>query len=298
MKFPHYFSPRQKICKNGLFILTFSALFSYLKGEVIKMVKIYLDPGHGGSDPGARGNGLVEKDLNLAIALQIRSMLLNEYEGATIRMSRTNDRTVSLSQRTSDANAWGADFFLSIHINASGGSGFESYIYPGTGSPTTTYQNIIHSEILKQVDLRDRGKKRANFHVLRETRMPALLTENGFIDHPADAAKLKNPQFIQALARGHVNGIVKAFGLRKKAGNSGPGGEPGKLYRVQIGAYKQKANAEAMAKEARNKGFQTYIFHQDGLYKVQIGAFQERKNAEALADRAKKAGFQVYINYS
>jgi len=112
MKFPHYFSPRQKICKNGLFILTFSALFSYLKGEVIKMVKIYLDPGHGGSDPGARGNGLVEKDLNLAIALQIRSMLLNEYEGATIRMSRTNDRTVSLSQRTSDANAWGADFFF------------------------------------------------------------------------------------------------------------------------------------------------------------------------------------------
>lgn len=262
------------------------------------MIKLYLDPGHGGSDPGARGNGLMEKNLTLAIALQIRSMLLNEFEGITIRMSRTNDRTVSLSQRTRDANAWGADFYLSIHINASGGTGFESYIYPGTGSPTTTYQNLIHGEILKQVDLRDRGKKRANFHVLRETGMPALLTENGFIDHPADAAKLKNPQFIRALARGHVNGIARAFGLKRKTANSGTGTKPAKLYRVQIGAYKQRANAEETAKKARNKGFQTYIFQQSGLYKVQIGAFKERKYADALADRARKAGFPAYINYS
>ncbi len=265
------------------------------------MVKIYLDPGHGGSDPGAQGNGLREKDLNLAIATQIRNMLVNEYEGVTVRMSRSNDRTLSLAQRTNDANTWGADFYLSIHINASGGTGFESYVYPKVGPPTTTYQTHIHNEVLKQVDLRDRGKKSANFHVLRETRMPAVLTENGFIDHPSDAAKLKRNDFITALARGHVNGLAKAFGLKRKAGPPpavDPGTKPGPLYRVQIGAYKERTNANATANKAKNKGFQTYIFQQDNLYKVQIGAFSERKNAEELAERAKKAGFDAYINYS
>ena len=133
-------------------------------------------------------------------------------------MSRTGDQTVSLAQRTTDANNWGADFFLSIHINAGGGTGYEDYVYPGVGAPTTTYQNRIHEEILKVVDFRDRGKKQANFHVLRETRMPALLTENGFIDTVADANKLKQSSFLQSIAQGHVNGLVRAFNLTPSSG--------------------------------------------------------------------------------
>lgn len=265
------------------------------------MVKIYLDPGHGGSDPGAQGHGLQEKNLTLAIATQIRNMLVNEYDGAVIRMSRSSDRTMSLVQRTNDANAWGADFYLSIHINAAGGTGFESFIYPNLRAPTTTYQNHIHDEVLKRIDLRDRGKKRANFHVLRESNMPAVLTENGFIDNSSDAAKLKSAAFITSLARGHVNGIVKAFGLKpKKAEQSPDPGKtpPAKLYRVQVGAYKEKNNADTMGKQAKDKGFDTYIFQQDGLYKVQIGAYADRKNAEKLSERARKAGFVPYINYS
>ena len=180
------------------------------------MVKIYIDPGHGGTDSGALGNGLQEKNLTLQIATRIRDILVAEYENVSIRMSRTGDVTRSLSQRTNDANAWGANFFLSVHINSGGGTGYEDYIYPGLSSPTTTYQNNIHEEIMKLVDFRDRGKKTANFHVLRETRMPALLTENGFIDTVADANKLNSASFIEALARGHVNGIAKSFNLPKK----------------------------------------------------------------------------------
>ncbi|MBU8732322.1 N-acetylmuramoyl-L-alanine amidase [Cytobacillus oceanisediminis] len=180
------------------------------------MVKLFIDPGHGGTDPGAVGNGLQEKNLTLQIATRIKDILTLEYDNVSIRMSRTGDQTVSLSERTNAANAWGADFFLSVHINAGGGTGYEDYVYPGVGSPTTTYQNNIHAEVLKLVDFNDRGKKQANFHVLRETRMPALLTENGFIDNANDAAKLKSSTFIENLARGHVNGIVSSFNLPKK----------------------------------------------------------------------------------
>jgi N-acetylmuramoyl-L-alanine amidase len=180
------------------------------------MVKVFIDPGHGGTDPGAVGNGLQEKNLTLQIATRIKDILTLEYDNVSIRMSRTGDQTVSLTERTNAANAWGADFFLSVHINAGGGTGYEDYVYPGVGAPTTTYQNNIHTEVIKLVDFYDRGKKQANFHVLRETSMPALLAENGFIDNANDAAKLKSSTFIENLARGYVNGIVKSFNLPKK----------------------------------------------------------------------------------
>lgn len=180
------------------------------------MFKLYLDPGHGGSDPGAVGNGLQEKDITLSIALKIRDMLLNEYQNVTVRMSRTGDTFPSLTQRTNDANQWGADFFLSIHINAGGGTGFESFVLTGVDAVTRNYQNIIHAEIAKVIGLRDRGKKQARYHVLQATKMPALLTENGFIDSAGDAAKMKDKNWIEAVARAHVTGLEKAFQLQRK----------------------------------------------------------------------------------
>ncbi|RBP85964.1 N-acetylmuramoyl-L-alanine amidase [Cytobacillus firmus] len=180
------------------------------------MLRLVLDPGHGGIDPGAQGNGLQEKNLTLQIANRIKDILNHNYDNVSIRMSRTGDQTVSLSERTSAANEWGANFFLSIHINAGGGTGYEDYVYPGVGFPTTSYQNNIHSEILKLADFKDRGKKQTNFHILRETNFPAVLTENGFIDNNNDAAKLKLSTYIEKLARGHVNGIAKSFKLPKK----------------------------------------------------------------------------------
>ena len=179
-------------------------------------MKIFIDPGHGGQDSGATGNGLREKDLTLEIATHIKNLLLSEYNNVTVKMSRTDDSYVTLTERTSSANAWGADYFLSIHINAGGGEGYEDYIYPGIGGVTKVYQSNIHSEIMKLVNFKDRGEKTANFHVLRESNMPALLTENGFIDNSRDATKLKSASFIDAIARGHVNGIAKSFALTKK----------------------------------------------------------------------------------
>ena len=181
------------------------------------MFKLFLDPGHGGSDPGAVGNGIREKDITLKIATKIREFLLNEYSNVSVLMSRTGDTYPTLSDRTNAANSWGANYFLSIHINAGGGTGFESFVYPGVGTPTTTYQSTIHSEIMKLSQLSDRGKKQSNLHVLRESNMPALLTENGFIDNANDAAKMKSDSWITNVARGHVNGLAKAFNLQKKS---------------------------------------------------------------------------------
>ncbi|MBS4188664.1 N-acetylmuramoyl-L-alanine amidase [Bacillus sp. FJAT-49705] len=183
------------------------------------MTKIFIDPGHGGTDPGAVGNGLLEKDLTLQISKRIRDLLL-EYENTQVKLSRETDQTLSLNQRTNMANAWCADFLLSVHINAGGGTGYEDFIYPGTGGATAAYQNAIHEEVMKLVDFHDRGKKQANFHMLRESNMPALLTECGFIDNANDAAKLKQTTYIEKIALGHANGIVKAFGLKKKEGVS------------------------------------------------------------------------------
>lgn len=202
-------------------------------------------------------------------------------------LSRTSDQYVSLSDRTNAANSWGADFFLSIHINAGGGTGFESYIYPGVGAPTTTYQSAIHSNVIQAVDFADRGRKTANFHVLRESAMPALLTENGFIDTVADANKLKTNSFIQSLARGYANGLEQAFNLKKTSSS--------RLYKVQVGAFKVKENADSLASSAEAKGFDTIVLLKDGLYKVQIGAFSSKDNADALAARARNAGFDAIV---
>lgn len=272
---------------------------TYIVIEVMKLVKIYIDPGHGGSDPGATGYGLREKDINLDIGKKMRDML-NDYENVTVRMSRTGDKTVSLSQRTRDANNWGADYYISIHINAGGGTGFESFVYRNVSSRTSNYQRTIHNEIMKEIDLQNRGMKKANFHVLRETRMPAILTENGFIDNRNDANKLKSSSFRTALARGHVNGIVKAFNLKKKKKETEtpPKQEsPSKneLYKVQIGAFKERKNADDLVKKAKEKGFDAFVAEDDGLFRVQIGAFKERKNAEDLEKKAKAKGLDVFI---
>jgi N-acetylmuramoyl-L-alanine amidase len=227
-------------------------------------MKFVLDAGHGGHDPGAVAHGLKEKDLTLAMAKHTGRML-GEYEGVEVIYTRTDDRYLSLEERAAIANKVGADFFLSIHINAGGGTGFESYIYNGNvSSATIAYQNVIHAEIMKAIgDVKDRGKKRANYAVLRETCMPAILTENLFIDNPNDAAKLKSEQFLLQVAHGHVQGIVKAFGLKKKAkptpSQPQQKSSDGKLYRVQVGAFSDRRNAERLAEELKKKGYPAII---------------------------------------
>src|SRR5690625_5241178 len=126
------------------------------------MIKILIDPGHGGDDSGETGNGLKEKDLTLDISKRIKNYLDDHYTGHRIKMSRTGDATVSLSERTNEANNWGADFFLSIHINSGGGTGYEDYIYNqlDDSSETAKLRSEEHTSELQSRDhLVCRGKR-------------------------------------------------------------------------------------------------------------------------------------------
>jgi N-acetylmuramoyl-L-alanine amidase len=203
------------------------------------MVKIFIDPGHGGSDPGAVGNGLKEKDLTLAISKKIRDKLAN-YEGVQVKLSRESDTSLSLKQRTDMANAWGADYLISVHINAGGGTGFESYTYNASYNgkqETNRKRSILHAEIMRQLNgVRDRGMKEANLHMVRESKMESVLTENLFIDNVNDATLLKQDNFLDKIAQGHVNGLAVIFGLKQKA-QSQPAPQPqaGDTYVVKSG---------------------------------------------------------------
>jgi len=174
------------------------------------MVKVFLDPGHGGRDPGAVANGLQEKVLTLDIALKTKNYLLRDYAGVEVRLSREGDTDVTLQERVKMANAWGAHLYVSIHVNAGGGTGFESYVYTGARPETAAYRAAIHEEVVAATGFRDRGRKVADFYVLRHTAMPAVLTENGFIDSD-DANRLRDAGFRELIARGHARGIARAI---------------------------------------------------------------------------------------
>lgn len=259
------------------------------------MKKIFIDPGHGGSDPGAVGNGLQEKDLTLNIALKLRDLLRENYTGHSIKMSRTRDRTVSLPERTNIANTWGADYLLSIHINAGGGSGFESFIYNGSfrnKARTKELGSKIHREIMQGLDFRDRGEKEANFHMLRESRMPAILTDSGFIDHVEDAKKLKSDTFLRAIAKGHARGLAKALNLKGKSIEL--------YFRVVTGSFKYQINANKRVRELRSVGFNSFITtirHQGELfYRVITGSFKDRAKAEERRKDLKERGFPSFLD--
>jgi len=172
---------------------------------------IYLDAGHGGSDPGAIGNGLHEKDVTLDIALRTKKEL--EAAGYTVIMSRTTDKYLSLSERTNHANRVNADIFVSIHINAGGGTGIETWKMANGPKPSESNKLATHiqNETIKQTGSRDRGVKDKNLHVNRESNMPSALVELGFIDTVSDANKLKQASFKNKAAKGIANGIKKYF---------------------------------------------------------------------------------------
>lgn len=176
--------------------------------------KIVIDPGHGGNDPGAEGFGLQEKNITLDIALKLRAKLAHY---ADITMTRSSDVFISLSERAAIANRIGADYFIAVHVNAGGGTGFESYTFTNGSAEGEKIREIIHKEVAAYYQANgfpDRGMKKADFAVLRNTHMPSVLLENLFIDTQADAQKLKDPSFREGAAQAMANGLIKALNLQ------------------------------------------------------------------------------------
>ncbi|MGM0827454.1 MAG: N-acetylmuramoyl-L-alanine amidase [Bacillota bacterium] len=260
------------------------------------MKTIMIDPGHGGADPGAVYKGYEEKTFNLLTALIVRDYLLANYN-VNILMTRTGNQTLSLTDRSNLANRSKPDFFLSIHHNAGGGTGFESYVYNGkVSSQTLTYQRIIHEEVMASVkapySVIDRGKKRANFHVLRETTMSSLLLEILFVDNPKDVALLNNANFRNTVAVSIARGVAKALGLPAIIDEK-------ELFKVIAGSFTKRDNADNRVNELKRKGINSFIdtavISGKTYYRVQTGAFAERVNAENQVNSLKKMGIEAFI---
>lgn len=207
------------------------------------MIKVFIDAGHGGTDSGAIGNPIIEKDFNLLIANKVISKLKNY--NCEVYHSRTTDKYVSLDDRVILSNKNNCDCFISIHCNSSVNiaTGFESYSFTGSSS----LQNNVHNEIIKVIGLKDRGKKKANFYVLKHTKAKAILLELGFINNKNDCDVLNSK--IDLIANAIVQGIVKEYDIKQKNGK----------YTIQLGVFNNKANAQALVNELKAKGYSPII---------------------------------------
>lgn len=181
------------------------------------MVKVVFDAGHGGHDSGAVGNGIREKDIVLQVVKEMEK-ISKGYDNLQVKLTRSGDTFLTLSERARIANAFNADLFISVHINAGGGVGYEDFIYTNVTNETRKAQRLINKHV-SPLFTRNRGRKSTNFQVLRDTRMSAVLTENGFIDNKSDASKLKDSKFIKSIAEAHVKAIVEMYNLKKSGNN-------------------------------------------------------------------------------
>lgn len=179
------------------------------------MSKIFIGVGHGGGDPGAVGNGLKEKDVNLSIALHLRDEL--KRHGVTVGISRTADEDDPTSEEVKECNAFAPDYAVDIHTNAGGGNGFEVYHTLSGGKGKTLAQNI-EAEVAG-IGQKSRGlKTRANsagkdyFGFIRQTKCPAVILECAFIDSE-DARKINTEEKRKAFAVAYAKGILKTLGI-------------------------------------------------------------------------------------
>lgn len=192
--------------------------------------RICIDPGHGGSDPGAQGFGLDEADAVLDIALGLADLLeadtLDPAGGGDwqVLLTRTDDLTVSLQERVDLANTWGAHRFVSIHANAFTSplaSGTETYCYQ-EATTAALMRDRVQEEMVAAWGLVDRGTKTAGFYVLVNTAMPASLSETAFITNPYDNTFLADPDQRRAMALAHLFALQRHYGLAPYE-PSGPG---------------------------------------------------------------------------
>jgi len=196
-----------------LFIAVFVLTFIYLPtgGELYAdagKIKVFIDAGHGGRDPGATRFDLKEKEPNLDIAIRLKNKL--EANDFLVVMTRTSDVYYSLDDRVNMANSSGADIFIAIHNNAvfsEYAHGTETYWNPNGVDGSSQFASLVQSNILQQTGRANRGVKTANFRVIKYTTMPAALVEIAFISNPTENSLLKTADFRERSANGLFNAI-------------------------------------------------------------------------------------------
>lgn len=188
---------------------------------LVQKVCIMIDPGHGGHDFGTQSISkprYLEKSLNLVTAKFVREYL--QQMGYQVWMTREDDQFVSLEKRAKIANEKKPALFVSIHYNSAplaDAQGVEVFFYQTKKERARQSKQLAHAilkNILAETSAKSRGVKHGNYHVIRQTIMPAILVEGGFVTNESELQKLKDPLYLKRMAWGIVRGIDEYLGKR------------------------------------------------------------------------------------
>lgn len=269
-------------------------------------IKIAIDAGHGGTDSGAAYNGRFEKNDNLKLAMAVGEIL--EDNGYDVFYTRDNDVYNTPFEKATKANNSDADYFVSFHRNSSEtankNTGVEVLVYNDTGIKHTLAENV--GKELEKIGFKNLGiSVRPNLVVLKRTKMPAILIETGFINNDNDNEMFDNS--FNQIAAGIADGIMDSIDPNRTSATEDeipnpapsplPESKPG-LYRVQVGAYKNRDNADRMLNALLVEGFPAFIIYEDGYFKVQVGAFSILSNAIKMEQRLRLYRYSTFIVYS
>lgn len=247
------FATSHKYVDNVMAVIERYHLTKY-DGEVRSMPKVFLSAGHGGSDAGATAYGLKEKDINLQIMLACKAEL--ERHGVTVVCSRLKDENDPVAQEVKEANASGADVAVSFHTNSDAlgkGDGSESFYYKGSLNGKRLAE--LCEKYVGELGQNSRGVKTNNLYFTRETTMTAVLCECAFIKTAKDI------QIVDTVAEQKKFGVAYAKAILEYLKIAYKSQEPVKegLYRVQVGAFGSKTNAEKLLNELKSKGYSGII---------------------------------------
>jgi N-acetylmuramoyl-L-alanine amidase len=234
-------------------------LFEALKEGIT--LKIIIDAGHGYQTAGKRSkDGMKEYEFNRKVALFIREMF-QEYQQVTLHFTHSDKRDVPLKERVNLANQLNADLFVSIHANAFGSgdwnsaNGIETFIYTSRPKQAFDLALQVQNQLIGRTSRKDRGVKSADYYVLRETSMTAILCECGFMTNYKEAQLLKSEAYQKLCAEAIVHGISSFYGLTRSLQS----GQLNKRYSVQVGTFQVKKHADQLKKELKTKGYDAFI---------------------------------------
>jgi len=270
-----------------------------------------LDIGHGqntfpsnGKGVYKNGKGYAEFDFNQKVVKRMEELLqANGFDTYLSQPYNAND--VPLKTRTNNLNSKGVDITVSVHANAgvANASGRCAFYWHTSGDGKDLATKVIDA-------IRDKGYSThgtglhaslwgswTNLHMVRETSMPATLIEHGFMTNASDFELIfgsKQAQYVEDMAQADALAICQYFGV--PFNGEVTSGSSDTLYKVQVGAYGEKENAESQLQAVQNAGFDAFVTQEGDLYKVQVGAYSEKDNAEEQLIRVQDSGFAAFIS--
>lgn len=227
-------------------------------------MKIMLDAGHGYNTPGKRSpDGMREYEFNRVVANYAKA-LLEDYEDVTVYFSHSDQKDVSLQERTTKANRLAVDCFISLHANAYGSGwndahGVETYVYQTKPKEATLLAEKVQNNLVIATGLRNRGVKTANFHVLKATGMPAILIECGFMTNREELNLLRSDLYRKTCAEAIVKGIQEHYKLQPMGKKSVEPPLKEKTYHVYVGPFSNEEKALQLMEQLKKDGYEAVI---------------------------------------